>query len=148
MNLYKNVPGKKSYTSRKFMGTKDVYNHAKKGSIGIKTQGWLYSKVQMSKKYFLWKLLRLDLIFTRFEPFFLGFFFLGYIFFRTLFPVILFPKNLTGSPHSNLGKKVPGIQNTGLYFQWHVFQGLEKIRTFSKIYFQVFFQKLFFPWTT
>ena len=24
-----------------------------------------------------------------------------------------------GSPHTILGKKVPGIQNTGLYFQWH-----------------------------
>ena len=40
----------------------------------------------------------------------------------------------------------PGIQNTGLHFQWHFFTGLEKIRTFfQSFYFQVFFQKLFFP---
>ena len=41
------------------------------------------------------------------------------------------------------GKKVPGIQNTGFYFQWHFLQGLEKIRTF----FQVFFPETFFPGT-
>ena len=28
--LYENAPGKKSYYSRKCLGTKDVYNHAKK----------------------------------------------------------------------------------------------------------------------
>ena len=52
-----------------------------------------------------------------------------------------------GSPHTILGKKFPGIQNTGLYFLWHFFQGLEKIRTFfPKFLFPgFFFEKLFFP---
>ena len=39
-------------------------------------------------------------------------------------------------------KKFPVIQNTGLYFQWPFFQGLEK-DFFLSFYFQVFFQKLF-----
>ena len=70
------------------------------------------------------------------ETFFLDFLFLGFIFFRTFFLRSYFLR-LYWQPHTYLGKKVPGIQNTGLYFQWHFFQGLEKIRTFS--------QKLFFP---
>ena len=67
---------------------------------------------------------------------FFSFFFFGYIFLRTFFPVILFPETLfTADPNSILGKKVPGIQNTGLHFQRH----------FSKVLFPGVFQKNFFP---
>ena len=66
---------------------------------------------------------------------FLGFLFLGFIFFRTFFLRLYWP------PPYYFWKKVPGIRNTGLYFQWHFFQGLEKIRTFFQNF---YFQKLFF----
>jgi len=42
MTLYKKVLGKKSSYSGKRMGTKDVYNHGKKG-IYIKKQPWQHS---------------------------------------------------------------------------------------------------------
>ena len=62
----------------------------------------------------------------------LGIFFSFFFF----FPVILFPETLfTADPNSILGKKVPGIQNTGLHFQRH----------FSKVLFPGVFQKIFFP---
>ena len=75
------------------MGTKDVYNHAKKGAIDIKKNTHMaIFKVQMHKKSLFYENV-LDL--TSFSQdiglYFLCFFFFGYIFFRTLFPVILFP---------------------------------------------------------
>ena len=65
-----------------------------------------------------------------------GLFFLGSYFLR-----------LYWQPPYYFRKKVLGIQNTGLYFHWQFFQGLDKIRTFfQSFYFQLFFfQKLFFP---
>ena len=75
-----------------------------------------------------------------FGVFFLVFFF-GFIS-RTWIPVILFSRYLLAF---FLEKKSPGILISGLYFQWHFFQGLEKIRTFFQcFYFQVFFLNLFF----
>ena len=52
------------------------------------------------------------------------------------------------SPHTILGKIVPGIQNTGLYSSYIFFQGLEKIRTFfPKFLFPGFFSETVFPGT-
>ena len=45
---------------------------------------------KVHKKFYFWKLFRLDHIFARFRTLFLVFFF-GYIFLWTLFPVIFFP---------------------------------------------------------
>ena len=71
----------------------------------------------------------------------LGFSFPRIYFLQDFFSWDLISWDFIGSPHTILGKKVPGIQNTGLYFQW-----LEKIRTFfQSFYFQVFFPETFFP---
>ena len=76
------------------------------------------------------------------------FFFSSDLFSSGLFSWDLISWHFIGSPHTILGKKVPEIQNTGLYFQWHFFQGLNKIRTFfQNFYFQVFFPETFFPGT-
>ena len=50
MISYKNVPGKKSYFSRKCMGTKDVYNHAKKGEIDKETLLAIFNMQILRKK--------------------------------------------------------------------------------------------------
>jgi len=116
----------------------------KKGQLVLKHKDGYIQKYRWVKSIFYEN----DLDLTSFSQdlsLFSWFFFLGYIFFRTLFTVILFFKTLIGSPHTNLGKKVPGIQNTRLYFQWHVFQGLEKIRTFFQNLFPGFFPRNFFP---
>ena len=66
MILFKTVPGKKSYYIRKCMGTKDVYNHRKKGPTDIKNiPGYIFN-MKMHKKYFLLKCLELDFIFTKY----------------------------------------------------------------------------------
>ena len=101
MNLYKNVPGKKFYYSRKCMGTLDVYNHAKKGELILKTPGWLYSKNRCIFTWFKWL-------------FFLGFF-PSDISSSGLFSCDLISWGYIGSPYINLGKKVPGIKNTGFF---------------------------------
>jgi len=78
----------------------------------------------------------------------LGFSFPRIYFLQDLFSWDLISWDFIGSPHTILGKKVPGIQNTGLYFQWHFFQGLDKIQTFfQSFYFRVFFPETFFPGT-
>ena len=76
----------------------------------------------------------------------LGFSFPRIYFLQFFFSWDLISWDFIGNPHTILEKKVPGIQNTGLYLRWHFFQGLDKIRTFfQSFYFQVFFQKLFIP---
>ena len=88
------------------MGTKDVYNHAKKGQFKIQIKSIFYENV-----------LELISFSQDFGLLFLGFFFFGYIFFWTLFLVILFPETLLiGSPRTFF-KKVPEFKNSGFYFQ-------------------------------
>ena len=100
---------------------------------------WFYTKKSSEKKsYNKWKCMIHN---SRF-------FFSSDLFSSGLFSRDLISKDFTGSPHTILGKKVPGIQNTGLYFQWHFFQGLDKIRTFfPKFLFPGFFPENFFPGT-
>ena len=94
---------------------------------------WFYTKKSSEKKSSnKWKCM----IHNGKQFFFSRFFFssnlfsLDLIFFRSW---DLISWDFIGSPHSILGKKVPGIQ-------WHFFQGLEKIPTFfQSFYFQIFF---------
>ena len=75
----------------------------------------------------------------------LGFSFPRIYFLQDFFSWYLISWDLIGSPHTILGTKVPGIQNTGLYFQWHFIQGLDKIRAFfPKFLFPGFFSRNFF----
>ena len=68
------------------MGTKDIYNHGKKGAIDIKTPMAIF-KIQMHRKKKCYeKVLELTSFSQDLGLLFLGFFFFGYIFFRTLFP--------------------------------------------------------------
>ena len=97
------------------MGTKDVYNHAKKGQLIFKKTMAIF-KIQMHKKSFFENVFDLTSFSQDLGLFFLDFFFFGYIFFRTLFPVILLPDTLFATSHTILGKKVAGIQNRGLLF--------------------------------
>ena len=98
--------------SRKCMGTKSCQ---KKEQLILETPMAIF-KVQMHKKSF-----RLDLIFTILRTLF-----------HRFFPSDIFSsgsyfQRLYWEPPYYFRKKIPGIQNTGLYFQWHFFQGLEKI---------------------
>ena len=122
MILYKNVPGKKSFI--------------------VESMGTKYSKYRwIEKKYFLRKRLRLDHIFTKLRTFFL-FFFLRIYFLQDYISFDLISWDFIGSPHTILGKKVLGIENSGLYFQWHFVLGLKKIGTFlPKLIFPGFFPK-------
>ena len=70
------------------MGTKDVYNYAKKGAIDFKnTPGHIQFNMQLHRKKVLFIKKAQDL-----NNFF------GYIFFRTLIPVILFDETLLAAP--------------------------------------------------
>ena len=93
-----------------------------------------YTKKSSNK----WKcMIHISRFFFSSDLFSLGLFFMGSYFLR-----------LNWQPPYYFRKKVPGIQNTGLYFQWHFFQGLDKIRTFfQSFYFQAFFPETFFPGT-
>ena len=127
-----------------------VFTTMQKGAIGIKNTRMAISKVQMRKKVFFmktWKRRRLDLTFTRFRTFFLGFFFLRIYFPPDFIFCDLISWDFIESPHTILGKIVPGIQNTGLYSSYIFFpRTWENSNFFSQsFYFQVFFQKLFFP---
>ena len=73
------------------------------------------------------------------SPFFLGFSFPMIYFLQDFFSWDLISWDFIGSPHTILGKKVPGIQSTKLYLQWPFLQVLGAIRTFSQSFnFQVF----------
>ena len=84
--LYKNVPGKKSYYSRKCMGTKDVYNHA---LTTLKTPMAIF-KIQMHREKGIFYEKVFDL--TSFSQG-LGLFCLVF-FFGTFYPVILFSETV------------------------------------------------------
>ena len=107
----------------------------KKGQLILKTPGWLYSKYRCIKKSFLMKTSK------TWPHFFLRIYFL-----QDFISCDLISWNFITRSHINLGKKVPGIKNTGLYVQWHFFQGLEKIRTFFQNL-TGFFPETFFPRT-
>ena len=77
------------------MGTKDVYNHAKKGQLILKLPMTTF-KIQMHKKIFFFYENVLDL--TSFSQD-LGLVFL--VFFLDIFSVILF-SNLLTAPHTRL----------------------------------------------
>ena len=51
----KSPENKSYYIVENALGTKDVYNHAKKGQLILKTLGWLYSKYRCVKKVFFMK---------------------------------------------------------------------------------------------
>ena len=138
MILYKNVPEKKSFYGRKGKGTKDVCNQ---GAINNSTP-----KYRCVKKSFLWKRLILDLIFTRFMTF-LGFFFSSDIFSSGLFFLLSYFLRLYWQPTYYFREKVPGIQNTGLYLQWHFSKDLRKFGLFSKVFISRFSSRNFFPRT-
>ena len=74
------------------------------------------------------------------------FFFSSDLFSSGLFFLVSYFLRLYWQPPDYFRKKVLGIQNTGLYFHWQFFQGLDKIRTFfQSFYFQLFFPETFFP---
>ena len=83
----------------------------KKGQLILKTPITEF-KIQMQRKNYFYENVS-DL--TSFSQD-LGLYFVRYVFFRTLFPVILFPEAFW-QPSYILGKRVPGIKNSGLYFQ-------------------------------
>ena len=113
----------------------------KKGQLILKTPGGWIIKVQMQKKSFLWKRLILDLIFTRFRTFCLVFL-SSDIFSSGLFYCNLISWDFIGCPQTMLGRKVPGIKITGLYFQWNFFsKNLRKFELFSKVFISSFFPK-------
>ena len=86
--------------------------------------------------------------FTMKKVLFLCFSFPMIYFLQNFFSCDLISWDFIGSPHTLLGKNVPGIQNTWLYFQWPFFQGLEKILTFfPKFLFPGFFPETFSPGT-
>ena len=142
--------GKKSYDIRKRMGTKDVYTNAKEGQLILKNTRMAIFKVQMRKKVFFMKIF-LDLTsFSQDLGLFLGFFFLRIYYHQDFISCDLISWNFIDSPHNILGKK--SRESKTQDFQWHFFQGLEKIRTFFRsFYFQVFisrfFPETFFPGT-
>ena len=110
--FYTKMSPEKILLSRKCMGTKSCQ---KKEQLILETPMAIF-KVQMHKKSF-----RLDLIFTILRTLF-----------HRFFPPDIFSsgsyfQRLYWEPPYYFRKKIPGIQNTGLYFQWHFFQGLEKI---------------------
>ena len=72
----------------------------------------------------------------------LGFSFPRIYFLQDFFSWDIISWDFIGSPHTILGKKVPGIQNTGLYFQWLFSKDLIKFGLFSR-----FFSRNFFPGT-
>ena len=94
-------------------------------------------KIQMQKKSFLWKRLRLDLIFTRFKTFFLCFFF-WYIFIMTF---LLWSYFLYWQPPNYFRKKSPWNQKHSDIFP----RTWEYLDFFQSFYFQVFFPETFFP---
>ena len=83
--------------------TKDVYNHAKKGQLILKTPGWLYSKYRCVNKSFTWKRSRLDLILQDLGLFFLVFF-LRIYFPQDFLSCDLISWDFIDSPHTILGK--------------------------------------------
>ena len=113
-----------------------------KGAIVIKTPMAIF-KIQMRKKiFFLWRRLRLDLIFTSFRTFFLVFFYSGLYFLWSYF------LRLYWQPHTILGNKSQESKTQDFISSDIFFQGLEKIRTFFlKFLFPGFFSRNFFPGT-
>ena len=98
----------------------------------------LYKKVLRKKSSNKWKcMIPNSRFFFSSDLFSSGLLFLGSYFLR-----------LYWQPPYYFRKKVSGIQNTGLYFQWHFFQELDKFLTFfQSFYFQFFFPETFFPGT-
>ena len=113
-------------------GNKRYLKPCKKVQLTLKTPR-LYSIYRcIEKKYFLWKRLGLDLIFTR----------------QDFISCDLICRNFMAAPVLFQEKNIPGIKNSGLYFNWHfILWKLQKIGTFLPNvlfpYFQVFFKKLF-----
>ena len=80
------------------------------------------------------------------RDFFYRFFFSSDLFSSGLLFLGSYFLRLYWQPPYYFRKKVSGIQNTGLYFQWHFFQELDKFLTFfQSFYFQFFFPETFFP---
>ena len=138
MFLYKNVPRKKVH-SRKCTGTKDVYNHAKRGQLILKTPIAIF-KIQIHKKVFF---IKRSLTWPHFYKTFSWFFFVLRIYLlQDFISCDLISWDFIGSLHTILGKK---SQNTGFYLLWHFFQRLEKIRTFIlQVFISGFFPETFF----
>ena len=106
MISYKNVPGKKSYYKRKCMGTKNVYNYAKKGLLIFKTPMAIF-KIQMQKKVFFYGNI-LDLpSFSQELGLFSRVFFSSDIFSLGLYSCDLISWDFIVRPHTILGKKIP-----------------------------------------
>ena len=108
--------------SGKCMRTKNVYIH---GQNGLNLAGC------MEEKSFLWKRLRLDLIFPRLWTFF----------FRTLIPLILLPETLLAAPISFQEKKSQDAKTQNFFL------GLQKFEFFSPNFIFKFFSRNFFPAT-
>ena len=126
MNLYKNVPGKKFYYSRKCMGTLDVYNHAKKGELILKhPDGYIQ---------------RTDAFSHDLNDFFLRFFSFGYIFIWTFFLWSYFLR-LYWQPLCKFRKKKSQELKTQVFLET-VFSGLSYIDShfLSQANIQLFYQ--------
>ena len=105
MILYKNVPGKKYYYSRKCMVTITMIPTLQQEKMGLilKTPLALFDMQVLRIKSPFYE----NLIFTTFRTFFLVLFFLGYISFSTLIPAIIFLETLIMAASILFEKKSP-----------------------------------------
>ena len=114
----------------------------KKGAINIKNTRRMVNQSTDAKKSLFYENVLYLTSFSQDLGLFVLFFIFWYIFFRTFFYCNLISWDFIGCPQTMLGRKVPGIKITGLYFQWNFFsKNLRKFELFSKVFISSFFPK-------
>ena len=131
-------------------GNEGCLQPCNKWAIGIKTLMAIFKiRMHRKKRVFYMKSHRIDLIFVSLGAFFLVFF--SVIFSSGLYFLwsYFLSWDFIGSSIYYFRKKVPGIKNSGLYYQFIIYiyfvLGLQKIGLlYLCFYFQVFFPETFF----